>query len=289
MARSGRAGVLERALEACFNGEVDALPELFTDDVSGWSPNMLVTSRDELAEVVAERDESLSNVSAADRRPRRRREQGLRRVPGERGVLGPVRDRRGHRDRAERPRAPAREPPFVAEFDGDTISAFRNYFDNAALLEQMLVRSVSRRAAGGRLVPPRRRGLAGPGRPGAARGAGRRRPPSPPPAWATTRSSGSSSGTTTAGSSPASPASCGAGAASCRRCGSTSRSAVAGWRGPSWPARKPKPGGGAARSSSSAPTTCWRPGLYERLGYETVGVIEGCPAGSTARWYRKDL
>ena len=31
------------------------------------------------------------------------------------------------------------------------------------------------------------------------------------------------------------------------------------------------------------------PGLYERLGYDTVGVIEGCPAGSTARWYRKDL
>src|SRR5512132_2821535 len=31
------------------------------------------------------------------------------------------------------------------------------------------------------------------------------------------------------------------------------------------------------------------PGLYERLGYETVGVIEGCPTGSAARWYRKDL
>ena len=30
-------------------------------------------------------------------------------------------------------------------------------------------------------------------------------------------------------------------------------------------------------------------GLYERLGYETVGIIEGCPAGSAARWYRKDL
>jgi hypothetical protein len=29
---------------------------------------------------------------------------------------------------------------FVAEFDGDAISAFRNYFDNAALLEQMVVR-----------------------------------------------------------------------------------------------------------------------------------------------------
>lgn len=31
------------------------------------------------------------------------------------------------------------------------------------------------------------------------------------------------------------------------------------------------------------------PGLYERLGYETVGVMQGCPAGSTARWYRKNM
>jgi ribosomal protein S18 acetylase RimI-like enzyme len=30
-------------------------------------------------------------------------------------------------------------------------------------------------------------------------------------------------------------------------------------------------------------------GLYERLGYETVGIIENCPAGSAARWYRKIL
>ena len=30
-------------------------------------------------------------------------------------------------------------------------------------------------------------------------------------------------------------------------------------------------------------------GLYERLGYETAGVIENCPAGSAARWYRKVL
>jgi GNAT superfamily N-acetyltransferase len=30
-------------------------------------------------------------------------------------------------------------------------------------------------------------------------------------------------------------------------------------------------------------------GLYEYLGYETVGVIENCPAGSAARWYRKVL
>ena len=29
--------------------------------------------------------------------------------------------------------------------------------------------------------------------------------------------------------------------------------------------------------------------IFERLGYETVGVIEGVPAGSATRWYRKDL
>ena len=31
------------------------------------------------------------------------------------------------------------------------------------------------------------------------------------------------------------------------------------------------------------------PGFYEKLGYETVGMIEGCPAGTIARWHRKDL
>jgi GNAT superfamily N-acetyltransferase len=29
--------------------------------------------------------------------------------------------------------------------------------------------------------------------------------------------------------------------------------------------------------------------FYDRLGYRTVGVIEECPAGTTTRWYRKDL
>lgn len=30
-------------------------------------------------------------------------------------------------------------------------------------------------------------------------------------------------------------------------------------------------------------------GFHEHLGYETAGVIEGWPAGSAARWFRKDL
>lgn len=138
MARSGRAVVLERALEAGLNGEVTALPELFTDDVSGWSPNMLVSSLDELAEAVAERDESLSNVSlqihaldvvgnkgyaeyrvnAVFSGPFVVDDETVIEPNGRELLLGAV---------------------IVAEFDGDKISAFRNYFDNAALLEQMLV------------------------------------------------------------------------------------------------------------------------------------------------------
>ena len=29
--------------------------------------------------------------------------------------------------------------------------------------------------------------------------------------------------------------------------------------------------------------------FYDRLGYHTVGTIDDCPAGTTTRWYRKDL
>jgi hypothetical protein len=29
--------------------------------------------------------------------------------------------------------------------------------------------------------------------------------------------------------------------------------------------------------------------FYDRLGYTVVGEIDDCPAGTTTRWYRKDL
>ena len=29
--------------------------------------------------------------------------------------------------------------------------------------------------------------------------------------------------------------------------------------------------------------------FYDRLGYRTVGLLEDCPAGTTTRWYCKDL
>ena len=138
MAENERGRVMRRALEACVLGKVDALPELFTADVSGWSPNLLVSSLDELTEAVADREDALTevslDVSALD-------------VVGNKGFLeyrvsavfsGPfvvdedtVVDPNG--------REILLGAAMVAEFTGDKISAFRNYFDDAALMEQMLV------------------------------------------------------------------------------------------------------------------------------------------------------
>ena len=130
--------------------------------------------------------------------------------------------------------------------------------------------------ADGAVARTHRRGRARRGRPGATRGAGARPPRSPPPDLVS-GSSGSLAGTTTVASWRASPPSSGAGIASCRRCGSRNRCATAGWRTHSSPVRRPRLAAEAARSSCFSYDLLAR-GLYDRLGYETVGVIENCPA-----------
>lgn len=137
MADNDRRRVLQRAVEACVGGEVDALPEVFAGDVSGWSPNMLVTSLDELTELVEEREDALSDakvhVDAVD-------------IVGNKGFMeyrlsavfsGPF---QVDDDTTIDPNG--RElmigAMVVAEFANGKISAFRNYFDDAALMEQML-------------------------------------------------------------------------------------------------------------------------------------------------------
>jgi hypothetical protein len=137
MASNGRGDVLARALDACVTGDTGALPELFTDDVSGWSPNLLVSSLAELTDAVGARDESLSDVS----------------------ILIHGVDVVGNRAYAEYILSAVFSGPFpiddevviepngheitlggaiAADFTGDRISAFRNYFDDFTLLIQML-------------------------------------------------------------------------------------------------------------------------------------------------------
>ena len=134
---AGSSDVLERALQACVTGDAGALPELFTDDVSGWSPNLMVSSLAELSAAVAARDESLSDVS----------------------ILVHGADAIGDKAYAEYIVSAVFSGPFpigddvviepngqeitlggaiAADFTGDKISAFRNYFDDVTLLVQML-------------------------------------------------------------------------------------------------------------------------------------------------------
>jgi SnoaL-like polyketide cyclase len=138
MDANGRRGLLNGAVQACVLGKVNALPAAFTADVNGWSPNMHVSSLDELTEVVAHREDSLSDlaievdgvdvvgnkgfmeyrVSAVFSGPFMVDEETSIAPNGRRLLIGAA---------------------LVAEFEGDKISAFRNYFDDASLLEQMLV------------------------------------------------------------------------------------------------------------------------------------------------------
>jgi ketosteroid isomerase-like protein len=137
MSDTDRRQVLQRAIEACVLGDVAALPEMFTSDVSGWSPNMLVSSLDELTEVVADREDALSNVSI---------QVDSLDVFGNKGFMeyrltavfsGPL---VVDADTVIEPNGGEimLGAALVAEFSDGKISAFRNYFDDASLMEQML-------------------------------------------------------------------------------------------------------------------------------------------------------
>ena len=130
--------VLALALEGAVTGDVAAIETAFTEDVIGWSPNLSVTSRRELEAEYAERDDALSNIVfsidaldvvgnkaiaewrlAADHTgPLRLSDDVVLEGTGRRLVLAGA---------------------SFAEFRGDQICAFRYYFDDAALIEQMLM------------------------------------------------------------------------------------------------------------------------------------------------------
>ena len=131
------ASVLRRALTSALTGDVDTLDELVTDDVAAWSPNMVTRSRRELAGALWSRDEVLTEIE----------------------VTIDALDVVGNKAIAEWRAAARFSVPFllqedllieptgarvqlagvtVAEFRGNKIRSLRSYFDDSALLEQML-------------------------------------------------------------------------------------------------------------------------------------------------------
>jgi ketosteroid isomerase-like protein len=130
--------LLTSALVAAVKGSGGDLEDLFTEDVTAWSPNLFVTSRSELAAEWATRDETFSApeiiitsldmvgtkaiaewlVEADHTGPFQIAGDVVAEPTGRRLVLAGV---------------------TVAETRGGRISALRTYFDDAALLEQILV------------------------------------------------------------------------------------------------------------------------------------------------------
>jgi ketosteroid isomerase-like protein len=133
---SVQASAMRRLLQAAVTGDGEAMADLVTADVTAWSPNLFVTSRDELLAAL-QRDDTFSAIEI--------RVQALDQV-GDKAIAewhvavdhtGPLAidddlvieptGRRLHVSGAT-----------IAEFDGDRICAFRSYFDDLALVEQAL-------------------------------------------------------------------------------------------------------------------------------------------------------
>jgi hypothetical protein len=131
-----RAGALMRGLVAGVNGDSSVIAEIYTDDVKGWSPAMHVSSAAELAIELEDRDEAFSDVELA---------------------FAPL-DVRGGRAAVEWTMTATHSGPIVvddttsiaasgarvtlhgvtvAEFDGDRIRSFRQYWDEGELLAQV--------------------------------------------------------------------------------------------------------------------------------------------------------
>jgi ketosteroid isomerase-like protein len=138
MADPDNLAVLVRALEVAVTGDVADLDQIFTDDVVGWSPNLSITTRDELADAIDDREDALSQaeiaVTASQLGPDRAvAEWTLAAVHTDPLVL----DDDAKVDPSNQ-RIVLAGATF-AEFRDGRISGFRHYFDDAALLEQLLL------------------------------------------------------------------------------------------------------------------------------------------------------
>jgi predicted ester cyclase len=131
--------LFERAGEIVITGRpIEAIPEVFTDDVSGWSPNFAVDSQKALVDVLLDRQDALTNmmweIDSFDIIGEKVIAEW--RLEADHSGLFQVGD--DHRFPATGRRVRLAGATFVQVRD-DKISAFRNYFDDAALLEQLFL------------------------------------------------------------------------------------------------------------------------------------------------------
>jgi ketosteroid isomerase-like protein len=140
MTGTSRGAILRRAIETCIRPDDDAiakLGELFHDDVTVWSPNMLAVGLADLTENLAFRELAFSDVdiqidalhvfagkgfaefrvAATFSGPFVIEKEVVIEPNGQKLLLGAA---------------------AIADFEGGKIKAMRAYFDDATLLEQMV-------------------------------------------------------------------------------------------------------------------------------------------------------
>jgi ketosteroid isomerase-like protein len=131
-----RAATLVRALEASVTGDSTVVEELYTDDVRGWAPALWVSSAAELAVEFEDREEAFSDIEL---------EVSPLDVSGERACVEWI-VTLTHSGPLEFDDEIVVEPTGVratlhgttiAEFEGEKIRSFRQYWDEIELLEQL--------------------------------------------------------------------------------------------------------------------------------------------------------
>jgi ketosteroid isomerase-like protein len=132
-----RAAMLVRGIEASVAGDSTVIAELYTDDVRAWSPALSVSCAAELAVEFEDRDDAFTGIEL---------EVAPLDVSGDRACVewvvtathsGPLIyddddlwiEPTGLRCRLR--------GVTIAEFDGDRIRSFRQYWDEATVIEQL--------------------------------------------------------------------------------------------------------------------------------------------------------
>ena len=134
---SVHGSALRGLLQATIAGDTGAIGDLVTDDVVGWSPNLLVRSMGELLDAVEQPEETFSDIEVDVRALDEMGDKAIAEWHLAADHTGPMyvdddlfirpTGRRLHLSGAT-----------IAEFDGDRICSFRSYFDDLALVEQAL-------------------------------------------------------------------------------------------------------------------------------------------------------
>ena len=140
MTRTSRGAILRRAIQTCVQPDDDAiarLGELFHDDVTVWSPNLLAVGLADLAENLAFREMAFSDVDIQIDALDVFANKGFAEFRVEATFSGPfvigkeaAIEPNGHKLLLG--------AAVIADFEAGKIKALRAYFDDTTLLEQML-------------------------------------------------------------------------------------------------------------------------------------------------------